>query len=129
MELQDFAGNWRVERSIEDRLAGGTARFEGKARWVREEGGLSYHETGQLVTSGQSFTAERRYFWREGLNVYFDDGRFFHQVPAQGGAAAHWCDPDQYDVAYDFLGWPDWHAVWSVKGPRKDYTMVTRYMR
>ena len=38
--------------------------------------------------------AERRYRWDEKLNIYFEDGRFFHRVAAMSGAAAHWCDPD-----------------------------------
>jgi hypothetical protein len=50
--------------------------------------------------------AKRRYLWDEKLNIYFEDGRFLHQVPVLGGVAAHCCDPDQYDASYDFTDWP-----------------------
>ena len=73
--------------------------------------------------------AERRYLWREDLTVWFEDGRFFHQVPAEGGETGHWCDPDQYDVTYHFNDWPDFQVVWRVKGPAKDYRMVSHYTR
>lgn len=72
-------------------------------------------------------TASRVYLWKADLSVWFDDGRYFHTVPAQGGATDHWCDPDQYDVRYDFAEWPDFRVTWRVEGPRKSYTMVSDY--
>ena len=75
------------------------------------------------------FRAERRYLWGPDLTVCFEDGRFFHQVPPEGGQAAHWCDPDQYEVSYDFRAWPDWQTRWRVVGPRKDYAMVSWYRK
>ena len=129
MQLADFLGDWRLTREI--RHADGTlGRFEGVADWVRSENGALYTERGTLVIEGQGeFQAERRYGWDSDLRVFFDDGRFFHQVPGQGGSAGHWCDPDQYDVTYDFSAWPEWHCRWRVLGPRKDYVMTTGYRR
>lgn len=74
-------------------------------------------------------TAERRYRWDSDLRVFFEDGRFFHQVPRTGGATEHWCAPDMYRVRYRFARWPEWETVWRVIGPRKDYAMITRYTR
>ena len=71
--------------------------------------------------------SERRYRWDADLNVYFDDGRFFHTVPPLGGQTDHWCDPDGYDVRYDFAQWPTWSAEWYVLGPRKNYRMLSQY--
>ena len=128
-QLADFLGEWRLSREIAQ-ADGSVARFEGVARWVsRADGGADYSETGALITPQGRFAAERRYLWDGDLRVYFDDGRFFHAVPAGGGAAGHWCDPDQYDVTYDFSGWPEWTAVWRVRGPRKDYVMTSRFVR
>jgi hypothetical protein len=73
--------------------------------------------------------AERSYFWDNSLRVFFDDGRFFHQVPSEGGPTTHWCDPDQYDLHYDFSCWPRFEVRWRVQGPRKDYTAITEYTR
>jgi len=127
--LADFAGPWRFVRVI-DQADGAAVRVTGLAQFDWEGRDLAYLERGTMhLPNGQSFHAERRYTWREGLNVYFEDGRFFHSVPPQGGEAAHWCAPDDYRVAYDFGAWPQWRAVWTVRGPAKDYVMTTDYNR
>jgi len=130
-ELWDFEGNWQVTRRIEDALSGQNGLFEGNARFERDELGLRFSERGVLTLGGASMEAERLYLWRagaDGIEVFFDDGRFFHRIGA-AGEAAHWCDPDQYDVTYEFSGWAEWSSRWRVKGPRKDYVMVGEYSR
>lgn len=128
--LADFEGRWAVQREILP-ASGASGRFEGQAEWrVCQSGGLIYAEQGVLTLEGHApMQAERRYLWKEGLDVYFEDGRFFHTVPAEGGAAAHWCAPDQYDVTYDFTHWPRFEAKWRVRGPRKNYEMISLYSR
>ena len=73
--------------------------------------------------------AERRYFWADDLSVFFEDGRFFHRVPAVGGQTDHWCQPDRYHGTYDFTEWPQFNVKWDVNGPRKDYRSATQYVR
>jgi hypothetical protein len=124
--LADFIGTWTLSRSLAHG-DGTQARFEGQARFTPQGDGALYHEAGDLIMGQGRFHAERSYRWDADLRVFFDDGRFFHQVPDAGGEAAHWCDPDQYDVVYDFSQWPRWQAVWRVRGPRKDYTSTTDY--
>ncbi|NDR59466.1 trigger factor [Pseudoruegeria sp. M32A2M] len=135
-DLGGFLGLWRMERVIDDRRAGEILRLSGRAELSKAgDGRLCYCETGQLdLAGGQKLQAVRRYFWRaEGgtIRVDFEDGRYFHSFdPAAADPdAAHWCDPDQYDVRYDFARWPRWKSVWQVLGPRKDYTMTTWYRR
>ena len=45
--------------------------------------------------------------------------------------ALHHCDPDMYNVSYDFTRWSQrkkqWRSVWTVLGPRKDYKMLSSY--
>lgn len=128
-KLGDFAGHWLVSREISE-ATGGVARFEGRAAWMPADRGLAYRETGTMtLDSGAVFQAERRYFWAEDLAVHFDDGKFFHQVPAAGGVVRHWCDPDDYQLSYDFSLWPQFEVLWKVKGPRKDYKARTKYTR
>jgi hypothetical protein len=123
--LSDFLGQWRLEKDIRQ-ADGGSARFEGTATWDAD--GL-YQETGLLrLASGDQMRAERRYLWRAPLAVYFEDGRFFHEVPPEGGEAYHHCAPDDYRVHYDFSDWPRWIAVWQVAGPRKGYEMSCLYV-
>lgn len=132
-ELADFEGDWTLSRII-SQADGAQAQFEGRARWAwqedRPEPELAYVETGLLSLPGQPpMQAERRYLWRDGPTVWFDDGRFFHTVPPLGGEAHHYCDPDDYRVSYDFSRWPDFSTVWTVRGPRKDYRMHSRFTR
>ena len=125
--LSDFLGSWDLDRRIVQ-SDGQTARFIGQASWVHQGDGALYSETGQLTLDGQPpMRAERRYRWGADLSVWFEDGRFFHHVPPQGGQTGHWCDPDQYEVAYGFDDWPRFHVTWQVRGPRKDYTMTSLY--
>lgn len=127
--LEDFAGRWRLEKRISAE-GQAPARFEGHAEWVPVAEGLAYTEHGQLwVGAAAPLEAERRYLWRAGLAVFFDDGRFFHTVPAQGGRAHHSCPPDKYVVDYTFETWPSFTATWHVTGPRKNYVMTALYER
>lgn len=127
--LADFEGRWRMTRHIVQ-ADGPEARLEGVATWRAVSEGLLCEEAGRLQIGDQpAVEARRSYLWREDLTVWFDDGRFFHQVPLWGGETGHWCDPDQYDGRYAFGDWPVWQVVWQVKGPRKDYRMRTEYRR
>jgi Family of unknown function (DUF6314) len=132
----DFVGTWQVGRVISDRLAGQTGRFDGQVVLSPRGGdGLNYVETGFLrLGNGPALTATRRYMWvfQPGLvQVSFDDGRPFHSfTPGVDGAGTdHLCAADFYRVTYGFAGWPVWTAQWQVSGPRKDYTLDSRYWR
>ena len=133
LRLADFIGDWRLKREVTE-ASGAQARFLGVARFVPEGAGLRCLERGELVLEGGArMHAERACLWREEggrIHVSFADGRAFHDFVPDGQAdARHWCDPDDYRVAYDFSGWPVWRAIWRVRGPRKDYTMVSDFSR
>jgi len=136
MRLEAFAGDWQLERELEDLRDGRHGRFVGRAGFVPAPGGLRYREEGALTFGdGAAMTATRDYLWRDGgagvIAVFFGDGRFFHRFlpdePDPGGE--HACPPDNYRVRYDFRRWPRWQATWRVSGPRKDYAMVSRFRR
>ncbi|WP_372836893.1 DUF6314 family protein [Puniceibacterium confluentis] len=134
LELLDFVGSWRIRRRIDDRRAGQVVQADGQAVLKPAATGLVYDEQIRLFLPGQApLDGHRRYLWRasaDGIAVLFADGRAFHAfVPDSGVAsAAHWCDPDQYDVGYDFSDWPCWRSTWEVSGPRKCYRMDTEYV-
>jgi len=132
--LEDFEGQWRLEREIEDARAGQRVRFSGTALFSPDTEGLLCEEAGDLILPGQPpMRASRRYLWRaqgEDIAVLFHDGRPFHLIgPGARPAAEHDCPPDFYRVRYDFRHWPDWEAEWRVSGPRKSYVMRSRYLR
>lgn len=131
--LADFARDWQIDREIEDRKAGETTTFQGTVRVIPEPDQLRWIEEGTLTNSAGSFAGSRTYLWRadplsHGISLHFEDGRFFHTIhPVPKPSDAHDCPPDTYQVAYDFSDWPRWQANWTVTGPRKDYTMLSRY--
>ncbi|TPX08828.1 uncharacterized protein E0L32_009768 [Thyridium curvatum] len=109
--------------------------------------------------NGMAFRATRRYVWRydearDALSVWFartDDARradyLFHEVefivpeegegddPGRGwqAKAGHLCVEDFYDVKYEFnfkaVNLKDWRLAYTVKGPKKDYTIDGVYRR
>ena len=116
-----------------------------------------YVEDGEFkADNGMVFRATRRYVYRydEGedtLSVWFartDEQKradyLFHevefQVPADGedgkgwkAKSGHLCVDDYYDVGYEFrfeaVNLAEWRCAYSVKGPKKDYTIDGRYTR
>jgi hypothetical protein len=129
--LADLEGAWRLDRRIEDRRAGIAGRLAGVSHWVPDEFGLRQEEAGLLhVGDAPPMQAHRVYLWRQagpGLSVLFEDGRPFHAIAAGRLTDRHLCDPDTYDVGYDFDGWPVWTQRWRITGPRKDALIVSRF--
>jgi hypothetical protein len=135
LRLGDFQGSWKLRREINDHLNGVRSELIGGATFTPENGGLKCVETGLLTVTGQKpMQANRTYLWRRrgsDIDVQFENGDPFHQFHPllDTVTAAHFCAPDQYDVTYDFSGWPNWTGEWRVKGPRKDYQMVSHFIR
>lgn len=134
--VAEFAGDWRIERRIDDRRAGQEGWFEGHARLAPDgPAGLRYVETGVLrLGSGPPMPADRTYLWRfleDQVEVRFEDGRPFHAFLPEGQSDGtdHPCGADLYRVRYDFGQWPAWEARWRVTGPRKAYEMTSLYRR
>ncbi|RGP74262.1 hypothetical protein FLONG3_6174 [Fusarium longipes] len=120
-----------------------------------EELGMEYLyiEEGEFKTSqGFGFKATRRYVWRynelkDVLSVWFakpEDLKradyLFHEIeftePTEKGwtaKAGHLCIDDYYDVKYNFafqaVNLKEWGIEYTVKGPKKDYTITGTYTR
>lgn len=118
-----------------------------------------YVEDGDFrAENGMQFRATRRYVWRydearDKLSVWFvktDDQKradyLFHEIDfivpdaAQDGSdkgweakAGHLCVEDFYDVNYEFcfkaVNLREWRIRYTVKGPKKDYTIDGVYQR
>ena len=131
--LEDFVGAWVMERRIVHADAP-DAQYRGSARFLESDDGLVYEEKGLLKVEGQRpMSAQRCYIWRLGeggvIEVLFEDGRPFHLIDFAAPKNTHYCDPDTYEVAYQFGQWPDWISTWKVNGPQKAYQMVSTYRR
>lgn len=79
-----------------------------------------------LVASALELTLQRAF-----EQVLFEDGRFFHPLDLQSGEwqATHLCGDDVYEGAFAALSEDTWTMTWNVKGPRKDQTLRTRFLR
>lgn len=134
LRAMDFQGVWALRRTIVDRRDGHNGTLEGQVVFTATDADhLTYEETGRLkLESGVTLEAQRSYHWAftpETVIVTFVDGRPFHSFTPAGHAAGtdHPCGDDFYTVRYDFTAWPAWRAVWTVKGPRKDYVSTSTY--
>ncbi|MEM8554931.1 MAG: DUF6314 family protein [Pseudomonadota bacterium] len=134
---KSLAGHWRARRHIEDARAGGTAYLSGVA--VFSQTGpqdMTYREGGRLfMPNGQVFEASRTYLWKfpatSPIQVCFEDGRLFHLLdPSElGKEITHLCGEDTYRGTITIDGDQEWTTIWTVKGPRKDQQLTTRYAR
>ncbi|KAM5347887.1 hypothetical protein ACJ41O_007711 [Fusarium nematophilum] len=112
-----------------------------------------YIEEGEFKTEqGFGFKASRRYVWRydelkDVMSVWFakpEDLKradyLFHEVEFEGptekgwaAKAGHLCIDDYYDVKYNFafeaVNLREWGIEYTVKGPKKDYTIRGTYTR
>jgi len=135
IRLADLEGQWQLSRIITDRRRGIVGRLEGQVIWRPDAAGLRQEESGLLhFGDAPPMQASRTYLWRAspagaGLDVFFEDGRAFHRLSPGQTTDTHHCDPDIYHVSYDFSAWPQWEQRWEVHGPRKDTTLVSRFMR
>ena len=126
-KLEDFEGSWILRRRIIGR-DGPAGIFNGGAIWKADMGGLLYTEVGLLQMTGKPpRRMERRYRWGADLSIFFEDGKFFHRVPPEGGGGKHWVGEELYSVQYRFDTWPVFESVWRVKGPISDYALISRY--
>lgn len=128
-------GEWRLERSLDDRRAGQRGCLSGRAVFIAEGADLLYREEGRLsfgAHEGPALQSYRYSFPDAGrAAVTFGDGRFFHDLDLSGGAWAcvHLCDPDRYEGAFTVRGPDSWRVVWRVSGPRKDLVLDSSYRR
>jgi hypothetical protein len=136
--LQSLIGSWAIERRVDDMATlTGSVNFERSA-----ENEAVYHETGTLrLSTGYEAAAERKYIYRQcgdGLAVFFDERppRLFHMVKlirdGDGyltGEAEHICADDVYLTDYKFDSDTQFRVRHRVRGPRKDYTIITLYRK
>ncbi|HVC52172.1 MAG TPA: DUF6314 family protein [Stellaceae bacterium] len=132
-----LTGSWLLDRAIDD----GSSMVGGATIVPRSGGGFGYREQGRLtLPGGQVLDGERRYIFVEevrGFAVLFAEAppRLFHRVALRRertnfiGTATHLCGADRYDSRYAFGPGGGFVIEHRVSGPRKRYTIVTRYSR
>ncbi len=133
--LSALIGDWHVDRRIDDHVLGANGTFTGIARWTRAGDELSYTERGELAFNGHRGPASRSLTYRarpDGTaDVLFADGRpFYHLDPRSGSwQARHDCGRDVYELSARRLGPGRFEERWRVRGPGKDYEIMTTLVR
>ena len=131
-----LAGEWQLEREIS---SGET--FAGKALFsANASGSMALTESGALILeSGDEVSASRKWIWslsNHELLIEFAESppRPYHLIPLQPsnngwqGKAEHLCIEDNYDGEY-FLSDDLLLVSQKIKGPKKDYSITSRYTR
>ncbi|MEE8505068.1 MAG: DUF6314 family protein [Kiloniellales bacterium] len=135
-DLRAFlAGGWKLRRTIDDRRAGQRGTLEGAAVFTPEGDGLVYREAGVLDLAGYRGSVIQAYRYSfpapHRAEVAFRDGGLFHvlDLSARTWAAEHVCAGDLYRGDFLVEGPDQWRVSWTVTGPRKDQTLISRYSR
>jgi Family of unknown function (DUF6314) len=131
-----LAGTWQLSRTIGEWTFRGTAVLSSHG-----ENELRYEENGILSKHGNAdIPAFRRYVYRYEAGrivIYFDERpeRIFQVLDLKWARSETWeaqaehvCPPDHYASRYSLSR----DAMWIthvIRGPRKDYEMVTNYRR
>jgi hypothetical protein len=132
------AGDWRIERVLEDHRSGTEGRFTGRAALTGPDlpgGPLEYLETGELhfgTHTGPATRALRYQGLPDGtVDVRFADGHHFYRLDLRGGrcTAVHQCGADRYEITYLVLGDDQMEERWRVRGPDKDYQATATLTR
>ncbi|HYM71433.1 MAG TPA: DUF6314 family protein [Stellaceae bacterium] len=135
--LKSLVGVWSLNRSVDN-----GASMTGTATIAHQrDGQFQYCERGLLrLADGQTVESHRRYIFEElpdGFRVLFADSppRLFHRIildktgPNLAGSGSHVCIEDRYDSRYQFRCDGTFVVEHVVRGPRKHYTISTRYLR
>jgi len=134
--FQHMPGAWNFQRVISGfGTVQGTAIF----RKLTEANTLAYREEGILTAlNGQINKVYREYIYRYDngqISVYFEDKRPFHTLQFTqndfplSASAGHLCKCDMYDGVYTFFSEKNFKLYYSVKGPKKDYTITTEFSK
>jgi len=139
--LAYFAGRWNMNREIGDRRAGLRAAAAGACDFLAgsESKVLVCEEALVIDYGGNRFNGVQSTIWRfekpSGPDLYFQDGRYFCSAQFKKigdiwrAQLTHHCGDDVYDGNVTIEFEKCWRLVWRVRGPRKDFTLDTRYDR
>jgi hypothetical protein len=135
MELVKIIGTWNLQRKISNQLPIiGTAVIHSINEFT-----VSYQEEvltpllkGKVIKGTQEYRLEKNsdfleIFFCNGLNA----GQIFQRFlfNASQSKSIHICAKDQYRSTWIWLNEESFQLKHEVKGPRKDYVMITNYFK
>lgn len=129
-------GQWRVERTMQDRATGAEGSFSGTVVFADDGDALRQSESGTVVWPAYRGPASRTYRLLSTadpavMDVLFADGRPFHSLDLSRGSwtATHSCPPDRYRVSFTAPAADRLDYTWDVTGPAKDLMLCTSLFR
>lgn len=140
--LSYFLGDWRVQRVIS-----GFGEITGQAMFQVSDESEQYLDFKEAMVlpnvqksaQDQKPNAFRTYQYRmteEGFDIFFSDGATkgelflsFAFTQASLLTSHHLCIKDHYDAMFEFLSPDEFELSFSVVGPKKDYSILTRFTR
>ena len=134
MYHSDIIGEWKITRSIEDKLNQKKFELEGLATFTNNESLYHYNETGIMKSELFQSKVHQDYLWvitLEGWKINFADGSHFHDLVLANKEqhVYHKCLKDIYRGEF-LLNLPnEIKVLWNVSGPRKDYVSHTYYKK
>lgn len=130
-----LAGTWTLTRWINDEapLSGTVAVSRlGRRRWLWQEQVRTPLQDGGMMEGVQAYEVvlekgKARLYFASGLNK----GGLFQELPLTRTSASscHTCGADIYETQLEVLSRGEIRVTHHVKGPRKDYVMVSAYVR
>ncbi len=124
-----FIGTWSVRRTVIDFLAGTRCVFSGQAVVTA----YAFEETGDISIGERTLPASRSYRLErraDMISVLRADGSAFISLDGRASQSVrHDCGADLYLGRLLFRGPDEWAEAWRVKGPRKNYASLSRFVR
>jgi hypothetical protein len=136
--FHSLKGNWTFQRTVS-----GEARAEGTASFTRNWNTLNYYESGVLhrFEDKKSFHVYQTYSYRlrnDLISVYFSNKQLFHPLHFDPpnpttfpfiARGTHHCEPDTYEMLYQFDNLNQFRVTCAVKGPHKNYEIYTVFQK
>ncbi|HMO02752.1 MAG TPA: DUF6314 family protein [Oligoflexia bacterium] len=136
-------GEWQLSRNISGNIY--PMELLGRASFKNCGDYLFYREEFKVPTPiGEILNGTREYqyyFNNDQLAIYFSSmgvrgGLFLslklstnNGINGTKGSGVHHCGSDRYDAEFNFLTYDNFKITYKVSGPKKDYTMITKYKR
>ena len=137
-------GDWQFSREIHGSYE---AKLEGTASFQHEEGDdekrkYLYTENAQVqMADGSEYASKQSYIYQlkdDGIDVFKqEEGKWklMHQLQFSSSektcvaSHVHQCGQDQYAATYSIKSEDEFELSYQIKGPKKDYSIVSVYSR
>ena len=142
--FQLLKGQWSINRKFDDRTSSDLSGSASGRTTLKSnnETILSYNEIVEAAfnngvestgTTSYKFKIEQnklhQYLVSSNKESHMFELNFFATNGKKYAKASYICEKDKYDVVYSFLDNSQFYVIYTVTGPKKNYTTLTSYER